>query len=118
MKAMERLKQRLEAIGATLDTQSEDGGVVYAAAPSGYIWRSSGTSVLAVDFACHRGTWSDIPGAMRDVYERMADGCDLVADGTPEGDASVEEFRYELGDADWGANVPKDAPKHITWPAK
>jgi hypothetical protein len=99
MKCIEQLKVRAANVGASLDDNTD-----YALnldAPSGYVWRASGTTCLSEQAASNSETWYD--QAATEIIKRAEMGLQLVRDA-----AELAEIRHVLDDDSWGA--PDDAP--------
>lgn len=102
MKAIERLKTRLEKYGVTID-EYED--TFYVDAPRGYKWWATDTHTLAVRWRNESGqTW--LRDALKSLEEDIKDGLEKVIDP-----AELEATRWDMGDDTWGA--APDAPERI-----
>lgn len=106
MKCIDNLKATAAKIGVTLDEQSIDYTIILDA-PSGYVWRSSGTRALAEHAANNSQTW--YAQAVKEMLIRVSMGLEKVTDPK-----EIEEHRFELDDDTWGANA--EAPERIEWP--
>jgi hypothetical protein len=108
MKLIEQLRAKLALMGATLDFHA-DNNQFYLDAPSGYVWRSTGTRSLTVQWANNGGqTW--LAEALRKDADRWQAGLEKVTD--PQ---EIAAHRWDEGDDSWGA--PEDAPAFIAWPS-
>lgn len=104
MKCVEKLRAKLEVMGASLD----DGEfTLICDAPAGYVWRANGCRGLYVQCANGSQTW--IAKAAAEAEEEARLGLDKVTE--PEAIAMHSE---ETGE-DWKA--APDAPEFIAWPS-
>jgi hypothetical protein len=108
MTIIEKLESDLAKVGATLDTNSQ--WHIYADAPSGYVWRASGTRCLTATIENQFGQRFHRDG-INDIRERVVMGLDKITD-----QEEIDEHRYDTGEDDWGA--PEDAPEFIAWISK
>lgn len=97
MKLIEQLRAKLSLMGATLDFDREN-TCLYLDAPSGYVWKSTGTRALALQWANNNGqTW--LAKALRDDANRWQAGLEKVTE--PE---EIAAHRWDEGDDSWGGN--------------
>jgi hypothetical protein len=104
-KAIDRLREQLEEVGATLDASDF---TLCCDAPSGYVWRATYTRCLPIPYASSHGrhyqSW--LIKALKEERPSLAKGLVKVTD--------LEEIamhRHDTGEDDWGA--PADAPDYI-----
>lgn len=106
MKAIEELKRKLAAVGATLDENySYD---LNCDAPSGYVWAANGCRCLCIQWATNSQTW--LIKALKEAQADFEMGLVKVTD--PE---AIASHRWDMDDDTWGA--PADAPNKIEWPS-
>lgn len=73
-KVIEKLRRDVERMGATLDV---DDYMICADAPDGKVWKATGSSVLAVEYADNCSTWA--AEAVKEILVDIAYGLeDLV----------------------------------------
>ena len=108
MKMIERLRDQLRQIGATLDDTSNEYALC-CDAPSGYVWRANGCASIAIHFATNREAWLSL-AIKEDGLPRLRMGLKKVTR-----QQQIAEMRHLLGDDTWGA--AENAPEIINWPA-
>lgn len=101
MKAIEKLRKELEAIGATLDDSSDYS--LHCDAPRGYVWRANQTPTLSIQYASNHQSW--LMEALRYEYNNLKMGLILA---TAE---ELVEIRHLNDDDSWGAM--ENAPERI-----
>lgn len=107
MKLIDQLRKKMELIGGTLDVSNPPASL-YLDAPSGYIWRATGTPTLTIHYANNVGqTW--LVQAIKSEREALLMGLTKVTDPK-----ELEDIRWNNDDDNWGA--PAEAPVRIDWP--
>ena len=100
MKLIERLRERLAKVGATLDATDY---TLNCDAPPGYVWNANGETNLAVHYATNSETW--LAQALREEESNIRMGLRLA---TPE---ELPDIRHGLDDDAWGA--PDGSPQEL-----
>lgn len=106
MKCINQLKAKAALIGATIDEDSLNNGILILDAPMGYVWQGSGEPSFSDTCGNRSQTW--FTEACRYV-ERNNGGLRKVTD--PE---ELARIRWDQDNDTWGA--PAGAPKTIEWP--
>lgn len=101
MKAIEELRRKLEAIGATLD--EGDGYTINCDAPSGYVWRANGCRAIPIQCRNTGGQSWYVKAIKEEMKDRLAMGLEKVTDST-----EIAAHKWDTGDDTWGAS--EDAP--------
>ena len=99
-KLIERLRERLGKVGATLDANDY---TLNCDAPPGYVWAANGETNLAIHYATNSETW--LVQALREEESNLRMGLRL---------ATAEELpyiRHGLDEDTWGA--PTGAPEEL-----
>jgi hypothetical protein len=104
MKAIEQLRQKLTAIGATLDDSG--GYALHCDAPRGYVWSANGNAGLTIHYATNQQSW--LAQAIRDEMPALRMGLRLADE------AEREQVEWSNDDGPWIAS--DDAPASIPWP--
>ncbi len=104
MKCIDKLREDLAQIGATLD--EGDGCVLNCDAPNGYVWASTDCLAIPIQIMnCSGQTWA-AKAIAEERKDRLAAGLRKVTDPK-----ELADRRWDLDDDNWGA--PADAPDTI-----
>lgn len=103
MKAIEKLRGQLQAIGGTLDDTSY---ALHCDAPPGYVWNANACMGYTIHYATNSQSWLTV--ALREEMPALKMGLRLA---TPEELAGI---RWDNDDDTIAA--PEGAPEEIAWP--
>ncbi len=101
MKLIERLRERLATVGATLDANDY---TLNCDAPPGYVWNANGETNLAIHYATNSETW--LAQALREEEPNLRMGLRLATED------ELPRIRWDLGEDTWGA--PAGAPEALS----
>lgn len=105
-KTIERLKDILNKIGATLDESTMDYCLTIDA-PKGYVWKANGETSYPIHYATTRQAW--LIQALKMEMPNLKMGLEKVTDPK-----EIERIRWDKDEDNWGA--PPNAPDFIPWP--
>lgn len=106
MKAIEKLREQLAQVGATLDDSG--GYTLYCDAPAGYVWSANDCATLSIAYATNSQTW--LTQAIKDATPDLAKGLRLASE------EELADIRHSNDDDTIAA--PQGAALIIMWPAK
>lgn len=103
MKAIETLKAKLEAVGATLDAGEYS---LHCDAPAGYVWVANGMPGYSIHYATNHQTW--LMEALRLEMPSLRMGLRLAT--------SEELVEIDWNNGDEHHRAPVGSPEFITFP--